>query len=297
MSANLSQRVALVTGAGGGLGRSHALALARCGAKVVVNDLGGSLDGRGQSHSAADVVVEEIKASGGEAIANYGSVTDSSDAEKMVKDALEAFGKLDIVVNNAGILRDVSFKKMSDEEWDAVIAVHLTGTMKVSRAAWPTMRDHNFGRIINTTSAAGLYGNFGQANYAAAKLGIVGFTKTLAVEGAKNNIRCNVIAPVARSRMTETILPPQILDKLDPAFVSAVVCHLASDGIGETGSIFSVGAGYVARAEVMEGQGVRLDDSAAADPSAIEKNWSQICSLDEPTRFDNAMSAIQRLMA
>ncbi len=294
---DLRDRVAIVTGAGGGLGRSHALALSRCGAKVVVNDLGGSLDGKGESHSAADTVVEEIQAAGGKAVADYGSVTDSSDAQAMVARAVDAFGKLDIVVNNAGILRDVSFKKMTDDDWDAVIAVHLTGTMKVSRAAWPVMREQNFGRIINTTSAAGLYGNFGQANYAAAKLGIVGFSKTLAVEGAKNNIRCNVVAPVAKSRMTETILPPEVLAKLNPAFVSAVVCQLASAEVQETGSIFSVGAGYVSRAEVLEAKGIRLSDEEAEDPGLIRANWDKICDLSETTRFDNAMTAIGHTLA
>jgi (3R)-3-hydroxyacyl-CoA dehydrogenase / 3a,7a,12a-trihydroxy-5b-cholest-24-enoyl-CoA hydratase / enoyl-CoA hydratase 2 len=211
-------RVAIVTGAGGGLGRSHALLLASRGAKVVVNDLGGAVDGSGKSN-AADKVVDEIKAAGGQAVANYDGVDTIEGAQKIVATAKEAFGKLDIVVNNAGILRDVSFVKLTEEDWNKVLQVHLSGSMFVTKAAWGLLRDNNFGRVVFTTSAAGLYGNFGQTNYSAAKLGIVGLTKTLAIEGAKYNIKCNVIAPIAKSRMTETVMPPAMLDKLLPEYV------------------------------------------------------------------------------
>nr|HMR08199.1 SDR family oxidoreductase [Polyangiaceae bacterium] len=207
-------RVAIVTGAGGGLGRTHALLLAKRGAKVVVNDLGGTMDGSGSGTTAADKVVDEIKAAGGEAVASYDSVDNWETAAKIVATAKDAFGKLDIVINNAGILRDVSFVKMTEEDWNKVLHVHLFGTMNVSKAAWPLLRENSYGRVVNTTSVAGLYGNFGQVNYSAAKMGIVGLTKALAQEGGKYNIRCNCIAPIAKSRMTETMTPPDILKNL-----------------------------------------------------------------------------------
>jgi 3-hydroxyacyl-CoA dehydrogenase/3a,7a,12a-trihydroxy-5b-cholest-24-enoyl-CoA hydratase len=213
-------KVAIVTGAGGGLGRSHALLLASRGAKVVVNDLGGSHTGEGKSASAADKVVAEIKEKGGEAVANYDSVTDG---DKIVKTAIDTYGKFVILINNAGILRDVTFKKMTQQDWDLVYKVHVLGAMKVTHAAWTLMNDQGYGRIINTASAAGIYGNFGQANYAMAKLGIHGFTQTLAAEGRKRNVIVNTIAPIAGSRMTETVLPKEMLDALKPEYVSALV--------------------------------------------------------------------------
>jgi len=202
-------RVAIVTGAGGGLGRSHALMLAARGAKVVVNDLGGSAHGDGKSSSAADKVVDEIRAMGGEAVANYDSVENGT---AIVQTALDAFGTVDIVINNAGILRDVSFQKMTQGDWDIVQRVHLNGSMSVSHAAWPIMREKGYGRIVMTTSAAGIYGNFGQANYCAAKLGILGLAHCLAEEGRGKNIFVNTIAPIAASRLTETIMPPALLE-------------------------------------------------------------------------------------
>ena len=220
-------RVAIVTGAGGGLGRSHALLLASRGAKVVVNDLGGSFTGEGKSGGAADKVVAEIKAAGGEAVANYDSV---EDGDKIVKTAIDAFGRIDIVVNNAGILRDVSFAKMTQQDWDLVYKVHVLGAFRCTHAAWPHMRDAGYGRIIITASAAGIYGNFGQANYAMAKLGLHGFAQTLALEGKKRNIIVNTIAPIAGSRMTETVLPKELLDALKPEYVSALVAQARARG-------------------------------------------------------------------
>ncbi|HEY8431102.1 MAG TPA: SDR family oxidoreductase [Sandaracinaceae bacterium] len=289
-------RVVIVTGAGGGLGRSHALLFASRGAKVVVNDLGGTLDGRGNDESAAQKVVEEIRAAGGEAVASFDGVDTAEGAAKIVKTALDAFGRVDVVINNAGILRDVSFAKMSLEDWEAVLRVHLSGTMYVSRAAWPHMREAGYGRIVNTTSAAGLYGNFGQANYAAAKMGIVGFTKTLAQEGKKYGIRANAIAPVAKSRMTETILDAATLEKLDPKLVSPLVAWLASEQCEESGRIYAVGGGYVSRVAVVEGEGTFFP-GAELTPEQIAASWAQINDLEKAHPFENAMEAVQAALA
>ena len=237
-------KVALITGAGNGLGRSHALLLARRGARVVVNDLGGSATGGGQSSAAADKVVAEIKEAGGEAVANYDSVEAGG---KIVQCALDTFGRIDIVVNNAGILRDTSFLKMTDADWELIQRVHVNGAYQVTHAAWPHLRDQKYGRILFTASAAGLYGNFGQANYSAAKLGLVGLGFTLAAEGKKYNIGVNTIAPIAGSRLTETILPKELIDALRPEYVSPLVAWLAHDECQETGGIFEVGGGFFAK--------------------------------------------------
>ncbi len=216
-------RVAVVTGAGGGLGRSHALLLAGRGAQVVVNDLGGSRDGSGGGSAMADAVVQEIRNAGGEAVANYDGVHTWQGGQGIIDTAIEAFGRVDLVINNAGILRDASFAKLEEPQLDLVLKVHLYGAFHVTRAAWPHLREQGYGRIVNTTSGSGLYGNFGQANYSAAKLGLVGLTRTLAIEGAKYGITANAIAPVAASRMTEDIMPPQLLERLEPANVSPLV--------------------------------------------------------------------------
>jgi len=282
-------RVAIVTGAGGGLGRSHALTLAARGARVVVNDPGGSLDGHGSSR-VADAVVQEIQAAGGEAVASYDGVDTTEGAEAIVSTAVKAFGGVDILVNNAGILRDVSFAKMTQDDWDAVIRVHLTGTMMVTKAAWPILRERKYGRIVNTSSAAGLYGNFGQANYSAAKLGLVGFTKTLAHEGAKYGIKANAIAPVARSRMTETILAPEMLARLEPDRVSALVAYLVSEACPVTAQVYAVGGGYVARVAVMEGRGTHFESTVS--PEDIASRWDAIDDLSGVRAFDNATQAL-----
>jgi NAD(P)-dependent dehydrogenase (short-subunit alcohol dehydrogenase family) len=284
-------RVAIVTGAGGGLGRAHALLLAKRGAKVVVNDLGGTMDGSGGGgNAAADKVVAEIKAAGGEAVASYDGVDTWEGAQKIVAKAKEAFGKLDIVVNNAGILRDVSFMKMTEEDWNKVLTVHLSGTMYVSKAAWPLLRENSYGRVVNTTSAAGLYGNFGQANYSSAKLGIVGLTKTLAHEGAKYNIKVNAIAPVAKSRMTETIMPPNILEKLLPEYVAPLVAYLASDKCEDSAQVYAVGGGYISRVAVVEAEGVGIATDKLS-PEAVAEQWTKINDLSSAKPYANAMEA------
>jgi NAD(P)-dependent dehydrogenase (short-subunit alcohol dehydrogenase family) len=239
-------KVAIITGAGGGLGRSHALDLAKRGALIVVNDLGGSVDGEGGSHTAAQKVVDEIKAAGGEAVANYDSVATPEGGESIVKTAVDTFGRVDIIINNAGILRDASFKNMTKEMLDPILDVHLKGAFNVTRPAWQLMRDQGYGRIVNTSSGAGIFGNFGQTNYGAAKMGLVGFTRVLAVEGAKNNIKANAIAPVAKTRMTEELLGP-VADKLAPEFVTPVVTFLAHESCPVSGEVYSVGGGRVAR--------------------------------------------------
>ncbi len=239
-------KVAVITGAGGGLGRSHALELAKRGALIVVNDLGGSVDGQGGSHTAAQQVVDEIKAAGGEAVANYDSVATAEGGKAIIQTALDTFERIDIVINNAGILRDAAFKNMTPELLEPVIDVHLKGAFYVTQAAWQHMRDQNYGRIVNTSSAAGIFGNFGQTNYGAAKAGLVGFTRVLAVEGAKNNIKANAIAPVAKTRMTEELLGA-MADKLDPGFITPVVAWLAHEDVPVSGEVYSCGGGHVAR--------------------------------------------------
>jgi len=271
-------RVALVTGAGQGLGRQHALELAARGAKVVVNDLGGALDGSGSSTGPAAAVVEEITKNGGEAVANTDNVATPDGAQAIVRTALETFGRLDIVVNNAGILRDKSFKNMAPEEFDQVIAVHLRGSFLVTHAAWPHLREQAYGRVVMTTSPAGLFGNFGQANYSSAKMGLVGLTKTLAAEGAKYNIKVNAIAPIAWTRMTEELFPPDYKDKLSVELVTPVVAWLAHESNENSGETYSVGGGRVARVFVAEGPGFTKKGGLSAED--VRDNWRQINEIE-----------------
>ncbi|XVQ12924.1 SDR family oxidoreductase [Spirillospora sp. CA-255316] len=278
-------RVAVVTGAGHGLGRQHALELAARGAKVVVNDLGGDRAGVGSSAGPAQDVVEEIRKNGGEAVANPDNVATVEGAQAIVQTALDTFGKLDIVINNAGILRDKSFKNMSPEEFDSVIAVHLRGSFLVSSAAWSHLRDQGYGRIVNTSSPAGLFGNFGQANYATAKMGLVGFTKTLAHEGKKYNIKANAIAPVAWTRMTEDLLPADFSDKLGVDKVTPVVAYLAHESIEVSGEVYTVGGGRVARIQVAEGPGWGTNEGLSAE--AVRDNWEAINATEPYTVFKN----------
>jgi NAD(P)-dependent dehydrogenase (short-subunit alcohol dehydrogenase family) len=265
-------RVAIITGAGGGLGRSHALDLAKRGALIVVNDLGGASDGTGSSETAAQKVVDEIKAAGGEAVANYDSVATPEGGAAIVKTAVDTFGKVDIIINNAGILRDTSFKNMTPDQVNPVLDVHLRGAFYVTQPAWQLMRDQGYGRIINTASAAGIFGNFGQTNYGAAKMGLVGLTRVLAVEGAKNNIKCNAIAPVAKTRMTEELFGAA-MDKLTPELVTPIVTYLAHEDCPVTGEVYSVGGGRVARIFVGVTPGYFQADLT---PEAVRDNFDTI---------------------
>jgi NAD(P)-dependent dehydrogenase (short-subunit alcohol dehydrogenase family) len=273
----VQDRVVVVTGAGGGLGREYALTLAKEGASVIVNDLGGSRDGTGAGHNMADQVVEEIKAAGGRAAANYDSVAEPEGAENIIKTALDEFGKVDGVVSNAGILRDGTFHKMSFENWDAVLKVHLYGGYNVIRAAWPHFREQSFGRVVVATSTSGLFGNFGQANYGAAKLGLVGLINTLAQEGAKYNIKTNAVAPIAATRMTEDILPPEVLKNLTPDFVAPVVAYLCTEEVPDTDSIFIVGGGKVQRTALFQNEGVTFKTAPSVDE--VASHWAEIDDL------------------
>jgi NAD(P)-dependent dehydrogenase (short-subunit alcohol dehydrogenase family) len=258
MTFRFDDRVALVTGAGTGLGRSHALLLASRGARIVVNDPGGAADGKGGSNAVADKVVEEIRAAGGEAIANYDSVSDRDGAARMVKAAIDTFGKLDIVINNAGILRDKTFAKMDLDDFDLVIKVHLLGSVYVTKAAWQHMIDRKYGRIVLTTSGSGLAGNYGQSNYGAAKAGMVGLMNNLMMEGAKFNIKINCISPVAATRMTQGIMPEQLLRRLEPEQISPAVAWLCAEQCDVTGEIIAAAAGWFSRIKLVKTKGAVL---------------------------------------
>ena len=266
-------RVAIITGAGGGLGRQHALMMAARGALIVVNDLGGAVDGSGSDKGAAQLVVDEIRAAGGEAVANTDSVATPEGGEAIVQTAVDAFGKVDIVINNAGILRDKSFHNMTPDLFDPVIEVHLRGAFNVTQPAWMIMRDQGYGRVVSTSSAAGVFGNFGQANYGAAKMGLVGFTNVLAVEGAKYDIRANAIAPLAYTRMTADLLGP-LGDKLQPELVSPLVTYLAHESCESTGRVYSVGGGRVA--EVFIGECAGYTDTESLTPESLRDNWDTV---------------------
>lgn len=273
----VSDRVIVVTGAGGGLGREYALLLAREGARVVVNDLGGARDGSGAGSAMADAVVAEIKDAGGLAVANYDSVATEEGAQALIQTALDEFGAVHGVVNNAGILRDGAFHKMTSDNWDAVQKVHLYGGYNVTRAAWPHFREQKFGRIVVAASTSGLYGNFGQANYGAAKLGLVGLINTLAIEGAKSNIRANAVAPLAATRMTEDIAPPEFLEKLPPAHVAPVVGYLLTEECEDSASVFVVGGGLVQRVAQFQSKGVNFSEPPTV--GQVAERWSDITDM------------------
>ena len=290
-------QVAIVTGAGGGLGRAYALELAKRGAQVVVNDLGGARDGTGKgSARPADAVVEEIIAAGGQAVANYDSVATREGGEAIVQTALDSFGKVDILINNAGILRDKSFAKMTPEMWERVLAVHLYGAYNVTRPAFKAMRENGYGRIVMTTSAAGLFGNFGQTNYSAAKMGLVGMMNTLKLEGQKHNIKVNTVAPLAATRLTEDVMPPDFLEKLKPEFVAPLVLYLCSEQCPVTGRVYNAGMGYYGRAAVVSGRGTWVGDEEIPTPEAIAAQWDKITSLDGAQEYFDANAALMAML-
>jgi NAD(P)-dependent dehydrogenase (short-subunit alcohol dehydrogenase family) len=275
---NFDGRVAIVTGAGRGLGRSHALALAERGARVVVNDLGGALDGTGASIDAAGEVVSLIEEAGGEAIANGANVTDFDQVKAMVDEAHDKWGSVDILVNNAGILRDKSFNNMELSDFQAVVDVHLMGSVNATKAVWPIMRDQNYGRIVMTTSSSGLYGNFGQANYGAAKTAVVGFMNTLHLEGAKYNIRVNCLSPAAATRMLEGLIPDEMAGLLNTDAVAAGLVYLVSED-GPSRTILSAGAGTFAVARIYETAGVSLLPDEVT-PEGVAAHWDEIAATD-----------------
>ena len=283
MTIDFNGQVAIVTGAGNGLGKSHALELARRGAKVVVNDFGGARDGSGGSTSPAELVVAEIKAAGGEAIANGANVADFGDCEKMVAQAVAEWGRVDVLINNAGILRDRSFGKMTTADWDSVVAVHLNGSANCARAVWNQMKEQNYGRILMTTSTSGVYGNFGQANYGAAKMGVVGLMNTLCIEGAKNNIQINCLSPTAATRMTEDIMTPEMLEALKPEYVTPAAIFMVSKEAPNHTVMFA-GAGTFATLEIHESKGKFLDE-AHRSADDVAANFAEINDMSNPDVF------------
>ncbi|MBN2539747.1 MAG: SDR family oxidoreductase [Deltaproteobacteria bacterium] len=289
-------RVAIVTGAGAGLGRSHALEFGKRGAKVVVNDLGGTRDGVGSSDAAADKVVEEIKALGGEAVPNYDNVATVEGGKGIVQTAIDAFGKVDILVNNAGILRDSAFHKLEEANWDAVVGVHLKGAYCVTKPAFINMRENGYGRIVMTTSGAGLFGNFGQANYSSAKAGVAGLTNVLKLEGAKYNIKTNVLIPVAASRLTEDVLPPDLFAKLKPELITPLVLYMCSEQCEDSGVMINAALGYFSRSAIMTGPGAILSDGVRVPaPEEIMENWEKITSLENPKFFNQVFDMFGEL--
>ncbi|MEM1104908.1 MAG: SDR family NAD(P)-dependent oxidoreductase [Pseudomonadota bacterium] len=290
------ERVAIVTGAGGGVGRAHALELARRGAKLVVNDLGGSVDGSGGSSEAAEGVVAEIKAMGGQAIANGASVTDDTGVQNMIEETMSAFGRVDIIIANAGILRDKSFSKMTLEDFQLVMDVHLMGTVKPFKAAWEIMKEAGYGRLVVTTSSTGLYGNFGQANYGAAKLGLVGLMNTIKQEGAKYDIKINAVCPVAATRMTEGLMPEQVLAQLKPEYITPGVINLVKED-APTGMVLSAAAGAFSMAQIVETQGAYVGAGEALTAEAVAAKWDQITDTSVQTHFPSGAGHGQNLFA
>lgn len=284
-------RVVIITGSGSGLGKAYALDFAKRGAKVVVNDIPGSAAAK---RNAVDLVVDEIKSTGGEAVANYNSVTVKGGGENIVKTAVDNFGKVDILINNAGVLRDKSLPKMTEEDWDEVFSVHLKGAFFVTQAAFKVMKANNYGRIVNTSSGAGLYGNFGQSNYCSAKMGLIGLMGSVAIEGEKYNIKCNTIAPVAATNMTKDLFPKEIVDNLKPEFITPLVLYLSSEENLETKKIYNCAAGWYSRTEILCSPGICIGDGKRdIQVEEIRDNWPEISSIntDEARPLEHAIES------
>ncbi|NMD42212.1 MAG: SDR family oxidoreductase [Firmicutes bacterium] len=282
-------RVAVITGAGGGLGKAYALLLAGRGARVVVNDLGGTFDGEGADSTPAQKVVDQIKSAGGEAVANYESVSEWESAQKIIQAAVDHYGQIDILINNAGILRDKSLLKMEIADYLKVIEVHLNGTYYCTKAAFAHMREQSYGRIVSTASAAGVYGNFGQTNYGAAKMGIVGLMNCVCQEGARYGVLANTVVPTAGTRLTATVMPPDVVDKVKPEYVAPMVVYMCSEQFQESGKIYTAGGGYFSRAAVVEGPGIFLDTAAGITPDMIARQIEKISSLEGGREYSSAM--------
>jgi len=292
---DLSGRVAIVTGAGAGLGKDYAIELARRNAKVVVNDLGGAIDGAGSDSAVANMVVEEIKAFGGEAVPNFDNVATVEGGENIVKTAVDAFGKVDILVNNAGILRDSSLAKMSADDWDAVVAVHLRGAYCVTKPAFLNMKNNGYGRIIMTSSISGTIGNFGQTNYGAAKLGVAGMVNSLKLEGAKYNINVNVMLPGAATRMSEDLLPADVLEKMSVGWVTPAVIYLCSEECQDTGFYIYSLAGRICRSAIFTAPGEFFNEIPS--PEMIMEKWGKITSMDGAKYYNNFMELYKDINA
>ncbi len=295
MGIRFDGKVALITGAGAGLGRAHALAFAARGAKVVINDFGGSRDGTGSSNTAAQAVVDEIRKAGGTAIANGANVADPVQVQAMVEQAMAEFGRVDILVNNAGILRDKSFAKLQAEDFKLVLDVHLHGSINCTKAVWDVMRAQQYGRILMTTSAAGMYGNFGQANYGAAKMALIGLMNVLSVEGRKNDIRVNTIAPVAATRMTEDVMPAEALQRIQPERVTPGVLYLCSEQ-APSKVILGAGGGTFSTATIMETAPVRLTD-AELTPEGVAARFAEIADWTTARAYAEVLEQVQVFLA
>ncbi len=291
---SFENRVVIVTGAGNGLGKAYALELGKRGAKVVVNDLGGAVDGSGSGNSPADDVVNEIIENGGEAVANYDSVATKDGGESIVQTAVDSFGTVDAVINNAGILRDKSFANMTEEEFSLIIEVHLKGTYFVTQPAFKIMKENNYGRIVNVASPSGIFGNFGQTNYGAAKMGIVGLTNVLAIEGAKYNIKVNVIAPTAYTRMTEALLPEDVGKLFSAELVTPMVTYLASEACEPTHEIFGVAAGRFARIGIITHEGYVNTEATAEDIASNIEEIRTITDGSYPLSNEDELMLIQK---
>ncbi len=296
MSIRFDGRVVVITGAGSGLGKGYALQLAMRGARVVVNDRGGNVEGEGASNVPAQFVVDEIKRAGGEAVPNFDDVSQVEGANNLIEQALDQFGTVDVLICNAGILRDKSFLKMPLEDFELVLRVHLLGTVYVTRAAFPVMKDQGYGRIVMTTSASGLYGNFGQTNYAAAKLGIVGFMNSLKLEALKYDVLINTIAPLAVTRLGAAAFPDELASALKPEFITPAVAYLCSEQCRTTGDIISAGGGWYRKVQMVEGRGVKIEFESQATPEMIATNFGAITLMEGARPFANAQEEFASIL-